>query len=70
MRNEYIIKGPTGMGNIFGWFHEGLLPDGKYAIVADGEYANGGAGPSTVDGVAYQTRQEAEEAIAKRTRVL
>lgn len=64
----YIIEGGDegrDMGNTFGVFRRGLLAPGRFAVVADGEYANGGRGPSTVDGVAYRTRERAEAALAK-----
>ncbi len=56
----HVIEGPADMGNVFGFFKEGLLPAAKFAVVEDGEYANGGFGPSTVDGKKYSTREAAE----------
>ncbi len=63
MNDAYIIEGPAGAGNVFGFFHAGLVPAGRFAIVRDGEYANGGHGPSTVDGHAWKTREGAERAL-------
>ena len=63
---KYVIAGPAGMGNQFGHFRENLLPEGRFAVVEDGEFANGGFGPSTVDGVAYCSRERAEAALEGR----
>ncbi len=60
-----VIEGPCGLGNSFGYYHDGLLPAGRFAVVSDGEYANGGSGPSTVDGKSYRTREGAERALAR-----
>jgi len=60
----YIIEGPAEVGNTFGYSgYE--IPAGKFAVVTNGEYANGGRGPSVVDGIYYATRAAAEAALAK-----
>jgi hypothetical protein len=61
----YIVEGPRGMGNVFGHYRANLLAKERFAIVEDCEYANGGYGPSTVDGIAYKTRQNAEDMLAR-----
>lgn len=61
----YVLEGPAGCGNSFGFFHAGLVPAGKFAVVTDGEYANGGHGPSTADGKLYRTREAAEEGLRR-----
>lgn len=63
--NHYVIAGPSGMGNSFGFFNAGLLPAGKFAVVHDGEYSNGGYGPITTNGRCYGSRERAEEEAAK-----
>lgn len=63
MARVYVLDGPASAGNAFGFFKHGLVPAGCSAVVADGEYANGGHGPSTVDGKSYASR-EAAEAVA------
>ncbi len=60
-----ILAGPADCGNIFGYYKKGLVPEGKFAIVTYGEYANGGSGPSSHDGKLYPTKEKAEEAIQK-----
>ena len=60
----YVIQGPADAGNEFSVFKRDLIPAGYLAIVSDGEYANGGRGPSTVDGRLYSTRDEAEARMA------
>lgn len=61
--NKYILAGPAGCGNRFGFFKP-LVPAGKFAIVEDDELANGGHGPCTVDGRLYGSREAAEQAMA------
>lgn len=63
MTVAYIIAGPRGLGNVFRFYSRELLPDGRYAIVRDGEYTNGGQGPSTVDGKMYRSEAAAREAM-------
>jgi hypothetical protein len=60
-----ILAGPAGCGNLLGYYRSDLVPAGHFAIVHDGEYANGGCGPSTVDGRLYHTREGAERALAR-----
>jgi|GEM_PF-5140006 len=59
-----VIEGPTTIGNSFGYYGS-HVPEGKFAVVRDGEYANGGCGPSTVDGIRYGSRARAEQALAQ-----
>lgn len=55
----YIVAGPVKIGNIFGSF--GLeVPENKFAIVEDGEYSNGGYGPSQVVNGLFSTTVNAE----------
>jgi hypothetical protein len=58
----YIIGGPTVIGNTSGSFGV-VLPKGKFAVVRDVNYSNGGRGPCTVDGVRYASRERAEEVV-------
>jgi hypothetical protein len=58
----YIVEGPIEIGNLFG-FSGNEVPVGKFAVVRDGEYADGGHGPSTVTGRWYATRARAEEVL-------
>jgi len=62
----YVLEGPADCGNVFGFWKAGLVKDGKCAIVENGELANGGHGPSTVDGKLYRSREVAEAAIRAR----
>jgi len=59
----YIIEGPADAGNSFGFFKRGFVPVGGFILARKGEYANGGFGPSTVDGKLYKTREHAESAL-------
>jgi hypothetical protein len=54
----YVLKGPSDCGNVFCFQKQNLIPEGKFAVVEDGEYANGGWGPSTVDGILYSTAEK------------
>ncbi len=45
MATAYVVEGPRKIGNGFGFYGKDL-PEGKYAVVANGEYANGGYGPA------------------------
>lgn len=65
MNSVYILEGPAGCGNVFGIYNPDLLPPGRFAVVRNGEYANGGHGPSTVDGKSYRSREEAEKAMVQ-----
>lgn len=49
------LYGPADCGNQFGYWTRELVPAGHFAIVTDGELANGGFGPSSVDGKLYPT---------------
>ena len=56
---NYIIEGPESIGNMFGYYGCGV-PAGQFAIVHDGEYANGGHGPiQSVKGL-YDSREAAQ----------
>ena len=60
----HVIAGPCEIGNIFGYFGH-TLPEGKFAVVIDGAYTNGGYGPS----LAYKpggfgSREAAEKDLA------
>ena len=57
--NARLLAGPETIGNIFG-FSGHTVPEGKFAIVTDGEYANGGYGPSAVVGRLFDSEAEAE----------
>jgi hypothetical protein len=65
----YVLEGPADAGNVFGYWKPGLIPAGKFAVVENGELANGGHGPCTVDGKIYGSREAAEEAIRVRDSV-
>jgi len=54
-----ILAGPETIGNVFG-FYGHLVPDGKFAVVTDGEYANGGYGPSAIIHRLFNSVDEAE----------
>lgn len=45
MDSLYILAGPADCGNVFGYFKAGGIPAGKFAVVYDDEYTNGGCGP-------------------------
>lgn len=62
--DAYVVAGPAEIGNGFGYYGT-EVPEGGFVVVADGEYVNGGFGPSTIDGTLYRTRERAE-AAAKR----
>lgn len=60
----YVLEGPASCANIFGYFKQDFVPEGRFALVYQGEFANGGHGPITVDGVLYRTRRGAEGVLA------
>ena len=64
MSKRYILEGPANAGNVFGVWKRGLVPAGRWAVVENDEYANGGRGPCTVDGKLYSSRSEARAALA------
>jgi hypothetical protein len=64
----YVLEGPADCGNVFGLWKPSLVPAGRWTVVEDGEYANGGYGPSTVDGRLYLSRAAADNALADRVR--
>ncbi len=59
----YIIEGPAGVGNVLGFYHDNLVPAGRFAVVRDGEYANGGAGPCLCTSRTFASRTDAESAL-------
>ncbi len=61
----YIIEGPCGMANVFGIYQEGMLPAERFAVVKDGQYANGGSGPISVNGQCYKSKAGAEKALVE-----
>jgi hypothetical protein len=59
----YIIEGPAKIGNVFGYYGV-QVPQGKFAIVSNGEYYNGGHGPSQYGpSRLFDTREEAEKVL-------
>lgn len=61
----YVIEGPADMGNWGGYWKPGLLPEGRFAVVHDGEYTNGGHGPISVGGKMFRTREAAEKELRR-----
>ena len=61
--DSYIIAGPCQIGTVFGYSGQDL-PAGKFAVVTDGEYTDGGTGPSSVCGHIHRTREGAERCLA------
>lgn len=61
----YILEGPRGMANVFGFWRSNMLQVGRWAIVEDGEFSNGGHGPISVNGRAYHSRDAAEADLRK-----
>ena len=62
----YVVSSPTIIGNVFG-FYGCRIPDGMFAVVIDGEYANGGYGPSAErEPSLFPTAADAERAIVAR----
>ena len=61
----HVIEGPAEIGNSFGYFGQ-ILPEGMFAVVEDGEYANGGRGPSVgcCGHSKHRTREGAEACLA------
>lgn len=66
MAKAYVLEGPAGAGNVFGYYKSDLIPAGKCAIVTRGPFANGGYGPSTADGRLYGSREAAERALGRQ----
>ncbi len=58
---KYLLRGPAVVGNCFGHFGH-RLPEGRWAIVANGEYGNGGSGPIVI-GPTYSTEEKAKSAM-------
>lgn len=63
----YVLQGPQTIGNIFGHYGH-LVPEGKFAVVSDGEYSNGGYGPSQAIKGLFASSEEAQQAIADSER--
>lgn len=61
MSKYYVLVGPAEIGNIFQSYGY-KVPTGRWAVVKNGEYSNGGRGPSSVDGVLYTSELDAEKA--------
>lgn len=59
----YIIEGPRTIGNLFAYYGR-ELPPGRFIIVEDGEYCNGGYGPSASSS-SFRSRETAEKALAE-----
>lgn len=59
----YIIEGPAGVGNRFGYHKPELVPAGKFVVVEDDEYINGGYGPCMMNNELYDSREQAESAL-------
>lgn len=66
MENAVVVAGPCVIGNRFGYFGH-KVPEGKFAIVEDGEYVNGGHGPCSADGKLYASAERAEEVLRHNT---
>ena len=64
MARCYIIEGPAVVGNEFAIYGV-KVPADRFVIVEDGEYADGGSGPSLVSCLAYLDRATAERAVAQ-----
>jgi hypothetical protein len=64
MCRTYVLEGPAKVGNIFGTYGK-EVPEGKFVIVENGSYSNGGYGPSIVVQKFYETRAEAEAEMLK-----
>jgi hypothetical protein len=62
----YIIEGPQEMGSQFGYSGE-FLPEGKFAVVFDGGYTDGGYGPISANGIRNASREGAEKRLAELT---
>ena len=58
-----VIEGPVTVGNTFG-FYGVEIPKGKFAVVEDGEYANGGYGPSLATKTVFSQRFDAHQTAA------
>lgn len=61
MSNAYILEGPAGCGSLWGYWKKNLIPERKFVIVEDGEYANGGYGPCLVASKVFTNRKEASD---------
>jgi hypothetical protein len=61
------MKGPATVGNVFGYYGV-ALPPGRWALVEDCKYCNGGSGPALWADLTFPTRDEAERYINDRGR--
>lgn len=57
----YVLAGPADGGNRHRYLTRGLVPAGKFAVVQDAEYLNGGQGPCNVAGNLFGSREHAED---------
>lgn len=64
-KKYYVLVGPAHCGNCFGIYKENLVPEGRFVVVSNAQYANGGYGPSIADGISYKTREKAQEVADK-----
>ena len=62
-----VIEGPLDAGNVFGYLRPGLIPVGRWAVVVDAAYVNGGRGPCVVIDASFPTREAAEAELARLT---
>lgn len=42
----FVLAGPAKCGNVFGYADRFEIPAGSFVIVSNGEYTDGGVGPS------------------------
>lgn len=61
--NAYVMAGPAVIGNAFG-YHGKEVPADRFAVVVDGEYANGGHGPSQEGPLKLFASAEEAQAVA------
>lgn len=66
MEPHYVVAGPAEVGNLGTSFAYGILvPQGRFVVVRDGEYCDGGVGPSITVNKFFRTESGAEEACKK-----
>jgi len=61
----YIIEGPDTIGNIFGSYGH-KVPEGKFVVVTNDEYNNGGSGPCQWIQGLFTSREEAEKTLKRK----
>jgi hypothetical protein len=59
MNTYYVVTHPAKVGNFFGSYGH-VVPEGRYVVVKDGEYSNGGHGPSVAVNYMFKTQERAE----------